>query len=133
VAALSHQLVVGAFFDDPTVVHDDDAIGILNSGQTVGDEDGRLVSMTALGVDGCSGKLDLGINFFLGDGMAFNAGPQASQQLLKPLIPRWWLNRSSDDFSLLRLQLTDYSQDLIKGQGKLDLLPSLFGHGHHLP
>jgi hypothetical protein len=99
----------------------------------VGDDDGRLVSITALGIDGCSGKLDFGINFFLGDGMAFNAGPQASQQFLKPLIPRWWLNRSPDDFPLLGLQLTDYSQDLIRGQVELDLLPSLFGHGHHLP
>jgi hypothetical protein len=35
----------------------------------------RLVSITALGIDGSSGKLDFGINFFLGDGMAFNAGP----------------------------------------------------------
>jgi len=36
-AALGHQLVVGAFFDDPTVVHDDDAVGILDGGRAVGD------------------------------------------------------------------------------------------------
>jgi hypothetical protein len=65
--------------------------------------------------------------------MAFNAGPKASQQFLKPLIPRWWLNRSSDDFSLLGLQLTDYSQNLIKGQIELNLLRNHFRHGYHLP
>jgi len=46
VAALGHQVIVGAFFDDPTVIHDDDAVGILDGGQAVGDDDGRLVSIT---------------------------------------------------------------------------------------
>ncbi len=39
----------------------------------------KLVSMTTLSIDGCSGKLDFGINFLLGDRIAFNAGPHASQ------------------------------------------------------
>ena len=86
-----------------------------------------------LSIDGCSGKLDFGINFLLGDRIAFNAGPQASQQFLKALIPRWWLNRPSDDFSLLRPQLMDNSQNLIKGQVELDLLRNHLRHKYHLP
>jgi hypothetical protein len=47
VAALGHQFVVLAFFDDPTVVHDDDAVGVLDRGQAVGDDDGRAVMADA--------------------------------------------------------------------------------------
>jgi hypothetical protein len=47
VATLSHQVVVDAFFDDVAVVHDDDAVGVLDGGQAVGDDDGRSVMADA--------------------------------------------------------------------------------------
>jgi hypothetical protein len=46
-AALGHQFVVLAFFDDPTVIHDDDAVCVLDGGQAVGDDDGRAIMADA--------------------------------------------------------------------------------------
>jgi hypothetical protein len=34
---MGHQLVVLAFFDDATAIHDDDSVCILDGGQAVGD------------------------------------------------------------------------------------------------
>ncbi len=46
-AALGHQLVVRALFDDLAVIHDDDAVGVLDGGQAVGDDDDRAVTADA--------------------------------------------------------------------------------------
>jgi hypothetical protein len=36
VTALGHQLVVRALFNDAAMIHDDDAVGVLDGGQAVG-------------------------------------------------------------------------------------------------
>jgi hypothetical protein len=36
-----------ALFDDATVIHDDDAVGVLDGGQAVGDDDGSAVTADA--------------------------------------------------------------------------------------
>jgi hypothetical protein len=46
-AALGHQFGVLAFLDDPTVIHNDDPVGVFDGGQAVGDDDGRAVMADA--------------------------------------------------------------------------------------
>ena len=52
-AAQMNQLGIGAGLDDPAVVEDEDAIGVAQGGQSVGDEDDG-----AIGAGGVDGLLD---------------------------------------------------------------------------
>ena len=47
-AALRHQLGVRAFTDDAPVIHDDDAVGVLDRREAVRDDDGRPVAHDGL-------------------------------------------------------------------------------------
>ena len=42
-AVLFEQIVMGTDLDDPPAIHDDDAIGVLNRGQAVRDDQRRAV------------------------------------------------------------------------------------------
>jgi hypothetical protein len=47
-AALTQQLGVRAFLDDAALVHDQDAAGLLDRGQAMGDDEGRAPAHDAL-------------------------------------------------------------------------------------